>query len=111
MRAARPAVPHHHHDPAPAITTTHVYRQEAARTTPGEAGEAQHASAALPAAAASIEQERWCLPDGAAAGQAAPDLVMVARLAHAGGAALPTMNACLAAEPALHYLARIGIAR
>jgi hypothetical protein len=110
MRAARPAVPHHHHDPAPAVTATHVYRQEAARTTPGE-GAVQHATAAQPPAAAPPEQERWCLPDTAAAEQPAPDLVMVARLAHTGGAVLPPMNACLAAEPALRYLARIGIAR
>jgi hypothetical protein len=113
MRAARPAPPpHRHHEPAPAVAATHVHRPEVVRAAEHEAGAAVRPVAALPTASpARPEAERWCDPDGAAAGALAPDLVIVARLAYAGSASLPPANACLAAEPALHYLARLGAGR
>jgi hypothetical protein len=44
----------------------------------------------------------------AIAADAAPGLLIVARLAYAGSEPLLPTNACLAAEPALRQLARLG---
>jgi hypothetical protein len=79
----------------------------------GGAGSATRARLSLltgPVARAG-EDDRWCQGDLAAtpSSDAAPDLVKVARLAYAQSAALPPTNACLAAEPALQYLARRSV--
>ena len=57
------------------------------------------------------QDNRWChavLPT-ATGSDASPDLVVVARLAYAASELPSATNACLAAEPALRHLAKLGI--
>ena len=51
--------------------------------------------------------DQWCRAEAAA--DAAPQLALVTRFAYAGGEADSPLNACLATEPPLQQLARIGV--
>jgi hypothetical protein len=55
--------------------------------------------------------DRWCRGEGPADGgkDAAPDLVLVARATFAASAWDPAVAACLAAEPPLQFMARLGL--
>jgi hypothetical protein len=103
-----------HHD-VRATAPRAVVVAHAQQPSDGGAGLAALGRRAMPTAhfARAREDDHWCRGDRAApsSNDAAPDLIKVARLAYTQSAVLPPANACLAAEPALQYLARIGIDR